>query len=86
MSVGTPSVSSLTGLQANKRKWPEKVNNKWVKQTISVQSCVLSVVIGIAWAVHHIGACAAHMLSKSRVRVFIVVQMHIISRHTHNLI
>ena len=36
MSVGTPSVSSLTGLQANKRKWPEKVNNKWVKQTISV--------------------------------------------------
>ena len=52
----------------------------------SVQSCVLSEVIGIAWAVHHIGACAAHMLSKSRVRVFIVVQMHIISRHTHNLI
>ena len=28
-----------------------------------VQSCVLSEVIGIAWAVHHVGACAAHMLS-----------------------
>ena len=51
--------------------------------SISVQSCVLSEVIGIAWAVHHVGACAAHMLSKSGVRVFIVVQMHIISRHTH---
>ena len=48
-----------------------------------VQSCVLSEVIGIVWAVHHVGACAAHMLSKSGVRVFIVVQMHIISRHTH---
>ena len=50
---------------------------------VLVESCVLSEVIGIAWAVHHVGACAAHMLSKSRVRVFIVVQMHIISRHTH---
>ena len=30
---------------------------------VHVQSCVLSEVIGIAWAVHHIGACAAHMLS-----------------------
>ena len=49
----------------------------------TVQSCVLSEVIGIAWAVRHVGACAAHMLSKSGVRVFIVVQMHIISRHTH---
>ena len=54
-----------------------------VRLTVSVQSCVLSEVIGIAWAVHHVGACAAHMLSKSGVRVFIVVQMHIISRHTH---
>ena len=25
-----------------------------------VQSCVLSEVIGIAWAVHHVGACVAH--------------------------
>ena len=27
---------------------------------LSVQSCVLSEVIGIAWAVHHVGACVAH--------------------------
>ena len=50
---------------------------------VHVKSVYLSDVVGIAWAVHHVGACAAHMLSKSGVRVFIVVQMHIISRHTH---
>ena len=38
-----------------------------------VQSMYWSEVIGIAWAVHQIGACAVHMLSKSRLRVFIVV-------------
>ena len=27
---------------------------------VHVQSCVLSEVIGIAWAVHHVGACVAH--------------------------
>ena len=27
---------------------------------VFVQSCVLSEVIGIAWAVHHVGACVAH--------------------------
>ena len=39
----------------------------------SVQSMYWSEVISIAWAVHQIGACAVHMLSKSRLRVFIVV-------------
>ena len=40
---------------------------------VHVQSMYWSEVIGIAWAVHQIGACAVHMLSKSRLRVFIVV-------------
>ena len=43
------------------------------KKNIFVQSVYWSEVIGIACAVHQIGACAVHMLSKSRLRVFIVV-------------
>ena len=37
MSVGTPSVSSLTGLQANKRKWPEKAKTNVRNKPLAFQ-------------------------------------------------
>ena len=40
---------------------------------VHVQSCVLSEVIGIAGAVHHVGACAAHMLSNHHPPNFIIL-------------
>ena len=39
---------------------PQRENILAALQLQIVQSCVLSEVIGIAWAVHHVGACVAH--------------------------
>ena len=84
VTISFPSVLVVFSLSVSSESYLLSQGGKSSLGTcVHVQSCVLSEVIGIAWAVHHVGACAAHMLSKSGVRVFIVVQMHIISRHTH---
>ena len=61
VTISFPSVLVVFSLSVSSESYLLSQGGKSSLGTcVHVQSCVLSEVIGIAWAVHHVGACVAH--------------------------